>query len=419
MSEKEMEGKHLVVSCTLASNNSSFPSITLVDSGATGFGFIDGNFVRHQSIPQSPLTNPRSLEVIDGRPINSGIITHYVEIPMRIGTHEEKARLFVTQLGHYPIVLGIPWLRRHHVKTDWKANTLTFDSTFCLQKCNSDHTPCTQQGISSPLPEHPNILTLDSTEFTSLVEEEGLQVFGINPITDNGRSPATKEHVPEPYWGFRDIFGKKEASVLPPHRAIDHEIPLKPGEQPPWKPLYGMSESELTSLRDFIKENLANHFIRPSSSPARAPVLFVKKKDGSLRLCVDYRGLNDLTIKNRYPLPLIQDTLDRVGKAKVYTKLDLRGAYNLLRIKAGEEWKTAFGTRYGHYEFQVMPFGLTNAPATFQDFINDLLRDYLDKFCSVYLDDILIYSEDLTQHRDHVKLILRTLRDNNVFCKPE
>jgi hypothetical protein len=180
-----------------------------------------------------------------------------------------------------------------------------------------------------------------------------------------------------------------------------------------------MSESELTSLREFIKENLANNFICPSSSPARAPVLFVKKKDGSLRLCVDYRGLNDLTIKNRYPLPLIQETLDRVGKAKIYTKLDLRGAYNLLRIKAGEEWKTAFGTRYGHYEFQVMPFGLTNAPATFQNFMNDVLRDYLDKFCSVYLDDILIYSENLAQHRDHVKQILRMLRENNLFCKPE
>jgi transposase InsO family protein len=414
-----MEGKHLVVSCTLASNNSSFPSFALVDSGATGFGFIDGNFVRHQNISQLPLLNPRSLEVIDGRPINSGTITHYVEIPMRIGTHEEKARLFVTQLGHYPIVLGIPWLRRHHVRTDWKMNTLTFDSPFCLRRCTSNHAPWTQSGITSSLPEHPNIFTLDSAEFTDLVKNEGLQIFSISPMTEVTRSTATREHVPEPYWEFLDIFGKEEASVLPPHRAIDHEIPLKPGEQPPWKPLYGMSESELTSLKDFIKENLANDFIRPSSSPARAPVLFVKKKDGSLRLCVDYRGLNDITVKNRYPLPLIQETLDRVGKAKIYTKLDLRGAYNLLRIKAGEEWKTAFGTRYGHYEFQVMPFGLTNAPATFQNFMNDLLRDYLDEFCSVYLDDILIYSEDLEQHREHVKQILRTLRDNNLFCKPE
>jgi hypothetical protein len=216
-------------------------------------------------------------------------------------------------------------------------NTLTFDSTFCLRRCTSNHKPWTQPGITSSLPEHPNIFTLNSTEFINLAETEGLQVFSISQITEVVQSPTTREQVPEPYWEFLDIFGKKEANVLPPHSAIDHEIPLKPGEQPPWKPLYGMSESELTSLREFIKENLANNFICPSSSPARAPVLFVKKKDGSLRLYVDYHGLNDLTIKNRYPLPLIQEILDHVGRAKIFTKLDLRGAYNLLRIKAGEE----------------------------------------------------------------------------------
>jgi len=145
----------------------------------------------------------------------------------------------------------------------------------------------------------------------------------------------------------------------------------------------------------------------------------VKKKDGSLRLCVDYRGLNHTTVNNRYPLPLIQETLDRVGKAKIYTKLDLRGAYNLLRIKSGEEWKTAFGTRYGYFEFSVMPFGLTNAPATFQNFMNDLWREHLDDFCSVYLDDILIFSEDLETHRRHVRKMLNILKENNVFCKPE
>jgi hypothetical protein len=210
-----------------------------------------------------------------------------------------------------------------------------------------------------------------------------------------------------------------EASGLRPHRNIDHQISLKTDYQPPWKLLYGMSESELSALRDFLKENIEKGFIQPSSSPARAPVLFVKKKDGTLRLCIDYRGLNDMTIKNRYPLPLIQETLDRVGGAKIYTKLDLRGAYNLLRIKEGEEWKTAFGTRYGHFEFTVMPFGLTNAPATFQNFMNDLLRDFLDDFCSVYLDDILIFSENLDLHRDHVHKVLGILRDNMVFCKPE
>ena len=156
-------------------------------------------------------------------------------------------------------------------------------------------------------------------------------------------------------------------------------------------------------LREYIDDNLSKGFIRQSTSPAGAPILFVKKKDGSLRLCVDYRGLNRVTVKNRYLLPLISEALDRLVGAKVYTKLDIRSAYNLIRIKEGDEWKTAFRTRYGHFEYRVMPFGLANAPATFQGYINYILRDYLDVFCIAYLDDILIYSSDPAEHTRHVR----------------
>jgi transposase InsO family protein len=145
----------------------------------------------------------------------------------------------------------------------------------------------------------------------------------------------------------------------------------------------------------------------------------VKKRDGSLRLCVDYRGLNKVTIKNRYPLPLIGESLDRLRAATVFTKLDLRSGYNLVRIADGEEWKTAFRTRYGHYEYRVMPFGLTNAPATFQNLMNDVLRDFLDVFAVVYLDDILIFSPTLDEHKRHVRLVLERLRTNGLFAKPE
>ena len=157
----------------------------------------------------------------------------------------------------------------------------------------------------------------------------------------------------------------------------------------------------------------------PQTSPAGAPILFVKKRDGSLRLCVDYRGLNKITIKNRYPLPLIGESLDRLRSATVFTKLDLRAGYNLVRIAKGDEWKTAFRTRYGHYEYRVMPFGLTNAPATFQNLMNDVLRDFLDDFAIVYLDDILIFSRSLAEHKPHVRLVLERLRANGLFAKPE
>ena len=163
-----------------------------------------------------------------------------------------------------------------------------------------------------------------------------------------------------------------------------------------------MSASEQESLRAFLDENIANGIIRPSTSPLGAPVLFVKKKDGSLRLCVDFRALNKVTKKDRYSLPLISDLLDAPSRASVYTKLDLRHAYHLVRIAEGDEWKTAFRTRYGSFEWLVMPFGLTNAPAAFQRFINSVFSDLLDVCVIVYLDDVLIFSDSLEQHHEHV-----------------
>ena len=147
-------------------------------------------------------------------------------------------------------------------------------------------------------------------------------------------------------------------------------------------------------LHKYLRDTLAKGWIREFSSPVGAPILFAPKKDRELRLCVDYRGLNKITKKNRYPLPLIGEILDRLSKAKVYTKLDLRNAYHRIRIREGDEWKTAFRTRYGHFEYLVLPFGLTNAPATFQAYINRALAGLVDVTCIVYLDDILIYSND-------------------------
>jgi len=168
-----------------------------------------------------------------------------------------------------------------------------------------------------------------------------------------------------------------------------------------------LSKFEQETLKKFIDENLTNEFIRSTSSPHGALVLFVKKKDGSLRLCVDFRGLNRITKKDRYPLPLISNLLDSPCKARIYTKIDLRHAYHLVCIAEGDKWKTAFCTRYGAFEWSVMPFGLTNVPATFQCFMNDVFSDLLDVCIVVYLDDILIYSDDIMQHRSYVTEVLK------------
>jgi hypothetical protein len=177
-----------------------------------------------------------------------------------------------------------------------------------------------------------------------------------------------------------------------------------------------MSAEELQVLHKWLTENLEKGFIRASTSPAAAPVLFAKKPGGGLRFCVDYRGLNAITIKNRYAMPLIQETLSRLSSAKFYTKLDIIAAFNHIRIADGQEWLTAFNTRYGLFETLVMPFGLSNAPATFQSRINEVLRPFLDIFCTAYIDDILIYSDTLQDHRQHVKVVLQALKDAGLHC---
>ena len=170
-------------------------------------------------------------------------------------------------------------------------------------------------------------------------------------------------------------------------------------------------------MREYIQQALDKGWIRPSTSPAGAPILFVPKKDGGLRLCVDYRGLNAVTLKNRYPIPLVNEIMDRLSGATIFTQLDLRDAYHRIRIRKGDEYKTAFRTRYGHFEYQVMPFGLANAPATFQSYIHKALSDLLDTCCIVYLDDILIYSRTEAEHIQHVRMVLGRLWKYQLFCK--
>ena len=220
----------------------------------------------------------------------------------------------------------------------------------------------------------------------------------------------TGRHLTCLYTRLRGRLLREGGGILAQNAEHDHAIELEPGKVPPYKPLYNLSEKELQILRQYIESALEKGWIVPSKSPAGAPIFFIPKKDGGLRLCVDYRGLNQITIKNRYPLPLISETLDRLSSAKIFTQLDLRDAYHRIRVKKGDEWKTAFRTRYGHFEYQVMSFGLANAPATFQAYINRALSDLLDVCCVVYLDDILIYSDSEAQHEKHVRMVLERLR---------
>ena len=213
------------------------------------------------------------------------------------------------------------------------------------------------------------------------------------------------------------MFPADLPSGLPPARDVDHRIELEPHTSPPSRPTYRLSPTELDELRKQLEDLTQHGFIQPSRSPFGAPVLFVKKKGGELRMCVDYRALNKITIKNKYPLPRIDELLDRLHGAKWFSKIDLRSGYHQVRIHPDDVSKTAFRTRYGHYEFLVLPFGLCNAPGTFMHLMQQIFRDHLDNFVIVFLDDILIYSKTEADHEKHLKIVLELLRKHKLYGK--
>ncbi|KAL4347884.1 hypothetical protein GQ457_17G008840 [Hibiscus cannabinus] len=209
----------------------------------------------------------------------------------------------------------------------------------------------------------------------------------------------------------------RELPGLPPTREVEFGIDVQPGTSPISITPYRMEPVELKELKKQLEELQDKGFIRPSTSPWGAPVLFVKKKDGTMRLYIDYRQLNRVTIKNKYPLPRIEDLFDQLKDASVFSKIDLRSGYYQMRVKEADVPKTAFRTRYGHFEFLVMPFGLTNAPAAFMDLMNRVFKPYLDKFVVVFIDDILIYSRNKDEHAEHLRIVLQILRERQLFAK--
>lgn len=216
---------------------------------------------------------------------------------------------------------------------------------------------------------------------------------------------------------YADVFPDNLPAGLPPSREVDHRIELIPGSTPPSRPTIRLSATELAELKKQLIELEAAGFIRPSKSPFGAPILFVKKKDGTMRMCVDYRALNRITIKNSYPLPRVDELFDRLQGARFFSKIDLRSGYHQIRISPEDVPKTAFRTRYGHYEFLVLPFGLTNAPATFMHLMHQTMRPLLDECALVFLDDILIYSKTLEEHQQHVRRVLDALREQKLYAK--
>ncbi|GKA02017.1 hypothetical protein Tco_0674682 [Tanacetum coccineum] len=247
---------------------------------------------------------------------------------------------------------------------------------------------------------------------------KGIHVFlaNITATKDEDKSKEKRlEDVPV-VQEFPEVF-PEDLPGIPPTRQVEFRIDLIPGATPVARAPYRLAPSEMKELAEQLQELTDKGFIRPSSSPWGAPVLFVKKKDGSFRMCIDYRELNKLTVKNRYPLPRIDDLFDQLQGSSIYSKIDLRSGYHQLRVREEDIPKTAFRTRYGHYEFQVMSFGLTNAPAVFMDLMNRVCKPYLDKFVIVFIDDILIYSKSKKEHEEHLRQILKLLKKEELYAK--
>ncbi|GJY71144.1 putative reverse transcriptase domain-containing protein [Tanacetum coccineum] len=308
------------------------------------------------------------------------------------------------ELGSFDAIISIDWLAKYQavikiVRIPWRNKTLII------------HGDGSNPGNATRL----NIISCTKTQ---KYMQKGFPIFLAHVTAKEVKDKSEKKRlkgVPI-VRDFPEVF-PEDLPGLPLTRQVEFQIDLVPGAAPVARAPYRLAPSEMKELSEQLKELSYKGFIRPSSSPWGAPVLFVKKKDGSFRMCIDYRELNKLTVKNRYPLPRIDDLFDQLQGSSVYLKIDLRSGYHQLRVRKEDIPKTAFRTRYGHYEFQVMPFGLTNAPAVFMDLMNRVCKPYLDKFVIVFIDDILIYSKNKQEHEEHLKLILELLKKEELYAK--
>ncbi|GJX44315.1 putative reverse transcriptase domain-containing protein [Tanacetum coccineum] len=392
--DAEPQGPNVVTGTFLLNNQ--YASV-LFDSGSDR-SFVNTRFSSLLDIKPIKIEDSYEVELADGRIVSTNTVLK--GCTLSLVNHVFEIDLMPIELGTFDVIIGMDWLVKHDAVIVYGEKVVRIpygNKTLIVEG---------DKGVSR--------LKVISCIKARKYVERGCHLF-LAHVTENKSKEKRMEDVPV-IRDFPEVF-PEELPGLPPPRQVEFRIDLVPGAAPVARAPYRLAPSEMKELSVQLQELLEKGFIRPSSSPWGAPVLFVKKKDGSFRMCIDYRELNKLTVKNRYPLPRIDDLFDQLQGSSVYSKIDLRSGYHQLRIKEEDIPITAFRTRYGHFEFQVMPFGLTNAPAVFMDLMNRVCKPYLDKFVIVFIDDILVYSKDEEEHGKHLKIILELLKKERLYAK--
>ena len=402
----------------------------LLDSRATGL-VMSSEFAKKQGFKLKKLERPMQVRNVDGSFNKEEPIENTVEVNIYYQRHRERTEIDVIGGQKWSVILGMPWLVRHNPEIDWRTGEVKM--TRCLEECGKQWRPVQgKSGWEKQKEEEAKEETEKKKEEKEKKKKqkkertvEARKITEEWEIWDKEEETAKLEAearklVPEKFHQWIKVFGKKQSERMPMRKLWDHAIEVKEGFVPRKGKVYPLSREEREEVQEFVKEQLRKGYIQPSKSPQTAPVFFVGKKDGKKRMVQDYRYLNEWTIKNNYPLPLISDVLENIGTKKVFTKMDLRWGYNNVRIKEGDEWKAAFTMPEGSFEPTVMFFGLTNSPATFQAMMNELLRDLTDTGkVAVFIDDVIVGTETEKGHDELVAEVIRRLEENDLYVKPE
>ena len=384
----------------IVSNFTIFDTIVhaLIDPGST-HSYVCTNIPNLGNLPRSET----EYDILVTNLLGHSVIVNkvYRDCPIKIRKYEFLGYLIELSFREFDVILGMDWLSQHRAIVDCRMKRVT------LRTPNDDEVMFIGERSN-------HLSNVISAAIARKWVRKGCEAY-LAYVIDTVKARPSVSDIPT-VSDFPDVF-PKELPGLPPQREIEFAIDIVPGATPASITPYRMAPLELKELKLQLQELLEKGFIRPSVSPWGAPMLFVKKKDGTLRLCIDYRQLYKLTVKNKYPLPIIDDLFDQLKGASIFSKIDLRSGYHQLRIKYVDVHKTAFRTRYGHYEFLVMSFGLTNAPTAFMDLMNHVFRPYVYQFVVVFIDDILVYSKDRESHDTHLRVVLETLRKELLNAK--